>query len=143
MAMKKAVNVSRCLMGKLSHGTDLLEELTSLCEGDGIRLGRVEALGSVTQACIGYYNQETREYEFIDLDEPLEIANLIGNVSLKEGKPIVHAHITLADQSGHAYGGHLAPGTIVFACEFFIQVFDGFQFTRGHDAQTGLPLWVD
>ena len=128
-------------MGKLSHGSDLLEEITNICIDENINLARIEALGAVQKACIGYYDQESREYQFVDLDEHLEITSLMGNISLKEGIPIVHAHITFSDQSGRAYGGHLAPGTIVFACEFLLEAFDGPDFVRRQDEVTGLPLW--
>ncbi len=37
-------------------------------------------------------------------------------------------------------GGHLAPGTTVFAAEYVIQAFDGPEFCRGFDEMTGLPL---
>jgi hypothetical protein len=95
----------------------------------------------VKKARLGYYNQKEREYHFYELDQTLEITNLVGNVSIKDGVPIVHAHVTFSDKDGHAYGGHLAPGTIVFACEIVIQVFDGPKFERVLDQETGLPLW--
>ena len=128
-------------MGKLSCGCDLLQELTDVCVKGNVRLGRVEAIGAVRKARIGFYNQENRKYQFSSIDCPLEIAQLTGNVSLKDGKPFVHAHITLVDEKGKSYGGHLAPGTIVFACEFVIESFDGPGFERVPDAETGLPLW--
>jgi predicted DNA-binding protein with PD1-like motif len=71
----------------------------------------------------------------------LEITSLTGNVSIKDGKPLVHVHVTLADKKGNAFGGHLAEGTIVFACEVCIQVFQGEPLKRGFDKTTGLPLW--
>ncbi len=142
MAIIKKVKSTQLLMGKLRHGGDLLEEITGICQREKIRLGRVEALGAVKRACIGFYNQQSREYQFLELDQPLEITNLVGNVSLKEGNPIVHAHVTLTDETGKAYGGHLAPGTIVFACELFLEVLDGPPFERGFDDETGLPLWT-
>ncbi len=132
---------ARYIMGKCDKGADLLEELTGLCAAEGIKLGRLEALGAAQKARLGFYDQEAREYRFFELDKPLEITNLVGNVSLKDGKPIVHAHVTLADAAGRAYGGHLVPGTIVFSCEFCIQVLEGPEFTRGLDEQTQLPLW--
>ena len=147
MATHREVAHSRCVMGRLGHGKDLLEELTSVCEKEGVKLGRVEALGALKRARVGFYNQESREYEFLEFDKPLEIANLVGNVSLRDGKPMVHAHITLSDQEGNAFGGHLAPGTVVFACEFVMQVLEikeikeGRDFARAHDDATGLPLW--
>lgn len=129
-------------MGKLSYGCDLLEELTAICRKENIRLGRIEALGAVQEARLGFYDQQRREYQFLTLSEPLEITMLIGNISLKDGDPFVHAHITLADEAGKAFGGHLAPGTVVFACEFIIVSFDGPVFERDFDGKTGLPLWT-
>ena len=129
-------------MGRLRYGADLLEEITEICRKQGIRLGRVEALGAVKRACLGFYDQQKREYRLFTLDQSLEMTNLTGNISLKDGHPIVHAHITLSDDTGKAYGGHLAHGTIVFACELMIQAFTSQVFERGIDQETGLPLWT-
>ncbi len=142
MAVVKEVEHKQISMGKLRHGADLLEELTEICREGGIQLGRVEAIGAVEKACIGFYDHKKREYEFITLDQPLEILNLTGNISIKDGNPFVHAHVTLSDRSGQAYGGHLAPGTIVFACECIIESFEGPRFERAFDQETSLPLWT-
>ncbi len=142
MSILKEVESKQLYMGKLRHGADLLEEITGICKDRGVRLGRVEAIGAVSKACIGYYNQGTRAYEFHTLDEPLEILSLTGNISVKDGEPMVHAHVTLADRAGNAFGGHLAAGTVVFACEWMIEVFRGPAFERGYDEDTGLPLWT-
>lgn len=141
MAIYHEVTPRRTFMGKLKFGADLLGELTIICEENDIRLGRVEALGAVQQARVGFYDQQAKEYDFHDMDEPLEITKLVGNISLRDGKPMIHAHITLSDSQGEAYGGHLAPGTIVFATEFIIQAFDGPDYVRDYDEPTGLPLW--
>ena len=141
MAEYQPVHPSEIYMGRLAHGADLLEELTRIVVERGIRLGRIEAIGAVQRARIGFYDQETRAYLYNDLDYPLEITLLSGNISIKEGQPFVHAHVTLADEAGRAVGGHLAAGTIVFACEFMIQAFEGPVFERRLDETTGLPLW--
>lgn len=141
MAVYNQIKADAILMGKLKHDADLLEELTEICKQNKIQLGRVEALGAVKKARIGFYDQQKKEYNFFEIDKPLEITNLIGNVSLKDGESIVHAHITLADAKGNAFGGHLAPGTIIFACEFIINSYEGPEYCRGLDQQTHLPLW--
>lgn len=141
MATFRELTGTRCLMGRLAHGADLLEELTAVCIENGVALGWIEALGAVRKARLGYYDQEAREYRFFEVDQPLEITALAGNVSTKDGEPVVHAHVTLADDAGRAVGGHLAPGTVVFACEFCLRVLAGAEFARGFDAETGLPLW--
>ena len=144
MATFKRVEQAEYFMGKCAHGADLSEELTGVCASEGITLGRIEAIGAVSKGCLGYYDQAGREYHFLELDKHLEIASLVGNISLKDSKPFVHAHVTFTDAAGLAFGGHLAAGTIVFACEFCIQAFDSkhsAQFARNLDETTGLGLW--
>lgn len=141
MVVMKTVKHKEIYMGKLRHGADLLEELSGICKDRNISLGHIEAIGAVQKAVIGYYHQDKREYEYLTLDQHLEILNLKGNISIKDGSPMVHAHVMLADAEGKAFGGHLAPGTIVFACECIIESYDGAILERSFDQETGLPLW--
>ena len=119
--MEIIVTPGRRIMGRLAKGDDLLLALEQRCLEAGIKLAEVRAIGAVSQARVGFYDQEKRKYDFLEMKKPLEILALVGNVSLKDGKPMVHAHITLGDAQGRAFGGHLAEGTRVFACEFEIQ----------------------
>jgi uncharacterized protein len=135
------VSPTRTFMGGLDHNDDLLEALTKICINEGIQLGRVEAIGAVKKAALGYYDQDKKEYSYFTIERHLEILNLTGNISLKDGKPFVHAHVTLADDEGNSFGGHLIPGTVIFACEAIIQAFDGPDFKREVEPVTGLPLW--
>jgi len=141
--MIKRVRSDELYIGRLPHGVDLLDEITAVCIRLEIRLGRIEALGAVEHARLAYYDQHGRTYNYFTLVQPLEITKLVGNVSLRDGWPVVHAHITLADETGRAYGGHLAQGTKVFACEYIIETFDGPALEREYDEITGLPLWSD
>ncbi|MHC1725518.1 MAG: PPC domain-containing DNA-binding protein [Syntrophobacteraceae bacterium] len=132
----------RIIVGRLQKGDDLLRALEKICSDEGIKLGELSALGAVKNARIGYYDQEKREYFYIGLTEHLEILTLAGNVSLKEGKPFVHAHVTLGNERGEAFGGHLAEGTEVFACEYSIREYlSTTSLERTHDDATGLFLW--
>jgi uncharacterized protein len=140
--MKAEIKPVRQIMGRLAKGADLLGALEEQCLVHNITLGEVRALGAVAKARVGFYQQAIQKYMYLDLDRPLEILSLIGNISLKDGKPMVHAHVTLSDDQGRAFGGHLAAGTVIFACEFVIQECRSDQvFQRGLDDDTGLFLW--
>jgi predicted DNA-binding protein with PD1-like motif len=140
--MNITVTPGRKIIGRLAKGDDLLAALEGLAKEHGITLGEVTAIGAVSQARIGYYHQAERQYYFLDLARPLEILSLVGNISLKDGKPMVHAHVTLGDNDGRAFGGHLAEGTLVFACEFAILEHQSpISLVRQMDEPTGLFLW--
>ncbi|MCD4779636.1 MAG: DNA-binding protein [Candidatus Omnitrophica bacterium] len=137
------VDKARSFIGRFSHQSDLSESLTLLCKKESIRLGVFSVIGAVTSAKLGYYDQESQFYvTCVDLAEKLEITSCAGNISLKENEIFIHAHITLADHSGHCYGGHLMPGSSIFAAEYFIQELEGEELHRVFDRQTGLSLWA-
>ena len=131
----------RQLTGRLGFGSDLLDELTAICRREEIRCGWVTAIGAVRKARVAFYDQARREYGHREFSQPLEIAVLTGNVSIKDGAPFIHAHVTLANEAGATVGGHLAQGTVVFACEFRLEIFDGPELKRTPDPETGLGLW--
>ena len=128
-------------MGQIPTGADLYESISKICTEEDVKIGKVTALGAVSQAALAYYDQKGKEYRPIKFEKHLEILNCTGNVSLKDGKPFVHVHATFSDEKGNAFGGHLMPGTIVFACEVTIEELEGKALDRGPDEITGLNLW--
>ena len=125
----------------MDKNDDLLEEFERLVNEKNITLGAITAIGVVQKAKIGFYNQSDYEYEATKIDGPREILNLAGNISIMDGEPMMHAHITLADQNNNAIGGHLMEGTKVFACEYMIKTFKGRTLERNFDDSTKLDLW--
>ena len=142
MNMFKNYTINETIMGRIKKDADLLFEINSFLLNNEIKAGKIEGIGAIQKGQVGFYNQETKEYQTITIDKPMEIVSLIGNVSLKEGKPFAHCHISLADENGNIKGGHLMEGCVVFAFEFVITVFDGSALVRGFDEETKLPLWM-
>lgn len=142
MALLRRMDVKERFIGRIEHDADLLEALGELCRKQDIRLGWFEGLGAARKGALSFYDQQTHEYRVMEIDRPLEITGLVGNISMKDGAPFVHAHVTFAEETGRTLGGHLAAGTIVFACEITIEVFEGPILERAFDETTGLSLWT-
>lgn len=134
--------LKRTHIGQLPFGADLLESLTDFVRKHNIRLGRVSAIGATTHAVVAYYDQNTKRYNPLEFPGGMEILNLHGNVSVRDGQPFVHVHIILGDPDGRVFGGHLMPGTTLFACEVVVEEFEGEELTRAHHERTGLHLWT-
>ncbi|KKM10819.1 hypothetical protein SY88_12135 [Clostridiales bacterium PH28_bin88] len=128
-------------VARLPFEADLLEALEHFAGKEEIKVGRVEAIGAVKKAVIGFYDQDKKEYGSLEFEEPLEILTCLGNFSRKDGLPKAHLHVTLSRHDGSTLGGHLMPGSTVFACEAVIEELVGPGLNRGYDPQTGLPLW--
>ena len=140
MKMYKTYTIEKTIMGRINKDEDLLLAINSFLLENKIKAGKIEGIGAIQRGNIGFYNQDTKKYQTINI-EPMEIVSLIGNVSLKEGKPFAHCHISLADENGDIKGGHLMEECIVFAFEFIVTVFEGTALIRGFDEATKLPLW--
>lgn len=137
----KSVLIERRFMGRFPYGKDLLEEINKVIASENIRSGEIRIIGAVSKAVFGYYDTQSKNYIYISKDEHMEILNATGNISVKDGKPFAHVHITLADKNGNAFGGHLMEGTIIFAAEFVITDYGDNKLERVYDETTGLQLW--
>ncbi|MBM4388669.1 MAG: DNA-binding protein [Deltaproteobacteria bacterium] len=140
---KPCFNIERVWMGRFPSGGDLLRTLAEFASENGIQCGVILGIGAVKKACVGFYDQDGKRYERIEFNGDMEILNLTGNISIKEGKPFVHAHIILSDNTGRSFGGHLLEGTEVFVFEY--KVFqlnrDGGPLQRELEKGSGLFLW--
>ena len=126
---------------KLNHGGDLIDSIHKICREKSITLAQLQGIGALKNANIAFYDQANQTYEQKEFQGEFEILSLIGNISLKDGEPICHAHLVFGNEKGEAYGGHLLPGCMIYACELIITELKGNTLKRGLDKETGLPLW--
>ncbi len=132
----------RVVAGRLNIDDDLYNGLLNHVLKSGILCGRVTAIGALRKAALACYHQTEKRYQEVSVDHPMELLSLLGNISLKDETPFLHAHVVLADAAGNARGGHLLPGgSPIFVCEFMIEELDGPPLVRLPDAGTGLPMW--
>jgi len=125
---------------RLQRREEIIESLTKLCKENDIKLGRVTAIGATNKVKIGLFNVETKEYHSTELEGDMEITNLSGNISRKDGEVYLHLHITLCDKNNRAFGGHLNMAVISATCEMIIDVIDGY-VDREFDDEVGLNLF--
>jgi predicted DNA-binding protein with PD1-like motif len=131
----------RAFVGRLETGSDLVEELERFCEERDVRAAWVSAIGAVSHAAFAYFEQDERRYLELSSTTHHEIAGFVGNISIRDGKPFLHAHATFADREGAAVGGHLLRGCTVFVTEVTIREMTGVELERTPDEVTGLSLW--
>jgi len=132
--------LGRNFLVRAEHDSNLVEFLTELAEKKEITAATFTAIGALKRAKLEFYDQEKHKYRKITLDSPHEIASCVGNISVKDGRPFVHAHAVLADKNGNTKAGHLLEG-VVFAAEVHLRELKGAKLERKYDKVTGLSLW--
>jgi len=55
--------------------------------------------------------------------DEMELISLHGNLSLVDGKPFVHIHVSLGDSEFKVWGGHLFNAKVAVTCEIFFRPF--------------------
>lgn len=138
----KRFKVQDIIVGSFDSGADLYLSLKELCIEHKISAGRIEVLGSATSARVNYFYKEKRTFDTVLYRKSMEIVSCIGTISMYNGEPFVHCHISLSDHDGQLYGGHLTEGTTLYTSEFNIAVYeyDGLSLDRELDERTQLPL---
>ena len=131
----------RTFVGRIAIGSDLVEEIERHCAEQSITAAEVTVVGAVRRARYAYYEQREHRYLELETDAHHEITGFVGNVSLRDDRPFLHAHATFADADGATVAGHLLAGTEVFAAEVVIRELDGISLARLPDEETGLALW--
>lgn len=123
----------------LDRGEELHQELVALATEHDWTSAWIQGLGGAISATLGFYNFETREYEWKEFNEPLEILNLQGNMVIKEGVPFWHIHGVFSGRDFTAIGGHIKSLTIGLTGELHIMPKE-IRLTRSYDQTTGLAL---
>jgi len=117
----REIGINRMFFIKLEPKDDLLESVTKAVSAHSIQTGFFTMIGALNTANFGYYLLDQKKYKTLTMKAPFEIVSCSGNVTLKDGTPMIHAHLIVADQKGRAFGGHLLPGnTISVTGEIFL-----------------------
>jgi hypothetical protein len=131
----------RTFIGRLEKGSDLVAEIERICAERDVSAAWVTVIGAVQRAAFAYYHQTDHRYLELASDTHHEIVGFIGNVSIRDGQPFLHAHATFSDELGACVGGHLLRGIAVFVAEFEIRELLGVELVRTYDDEFGLALW--
>ena len=137
--MKFRIDKSRVYM-TLAKGDNINKTFESFAEVKGVGCAWLNGIGALEHPEIGYYSLEDKSYYRKTFKGEYELTSLIGNITLKEGKPFAHTHITFSDTEFRVFGGHLFNANITAAGEFIMQ-FGSDEINREMNAEIGLPLW--
>ncbi|MGF1770625.1 DNA-binding protein [Enterovibrio makurazakiensis] len=116
---------------RLTRGADLKQSIFDAVKGNDIQAGCVVSV----VGCLSSINMRLADsVSVFQKDACFEILSLSGTLTPEH----IHLHISVADEEGGAWGGHLLDGTIVsHTAEICLLAFSNYQFNREFDADTG------
>ncbi len=105
--------VSRVIVGKVEPDEDLIDAITKLVKTYNIKAGLLNCIGAFKKFTIGYFDLDKKEYKLETFDENVELVSCLGNIAYKNGKPIIHAHVSVGRPDFSIIGGHLSQPSII------------------------------
>ena len=137
--MNFRIDNSRVLM-TLAKGDYINQTFESFAAIKGVECAWLNGIGALENPEIGYYSIDDKSYHRKHVKGEFELTSLIGNITMKEGKPFAHTHITFSDTNYKVFGGHLFDARITAAGEFLMQIGND-KINREINHEIGLPLW--
>ncbi|MFB6290285.1 MAG: PPC domain-containing DNA-binding protein [Candidatus Bipolaricaulia bacterium] len=131
----KSKTAGKKLFVRLEKGEEIVANLEEVLKKNGISAGSFQGIGAVSDAKLGHYSLESKQYREKELNQPLEIVSLQGTIT-EEG---IHPHICLGTKEMETYGGHLVEATVAATCEIIVTPASD-SLERYHDDEIGLDL---
>jgi predicted DNA-binding protein with PD1-like motif len=138
----------RVIVAKLKPGSDLLGSLQEIVGREGVKAGVIlPGVGLLEEAKLRNCKSLPEEYPITDenrtylsFSRPLEILSLSGNITVAEGNPLVHVHVTLSHVGGDEIGiigGHLIEGCVIFGfAEIILMELEDIEMEKNYDEET-------
>ena len=141
---------------RIDKGEEICAKLKEVAQKENIKLASIQALGAINDFTVGVFKTKEKKYfanEFkgdYDTKEKvfkghtwegnLEIVSIGGNINTMNGETYTHFHISVADEAGNVYGGHLTEAVISGTGELVLTEIDGV-VDRKFDEEIGLNLF--
>ena len=132
--------INRVIVGKVEPDEDIIDSIIEMIKKHNIKSGLINCIGALKKYTIGYLDFDSKEYLRKTFDEYVELVSCMGNISFKDGEPVVHLHISIGKKDFTILGGHLVqPSIVSITGEVYIFEIDK-KLIRTEDPQFGLSL---
>ena len=119
---------------RLDPGDEICASIQALAAREGIALAQVSGIGATDDMDVGVFDIEAKDYRVYHFTGNHEITALVGNVTVKDGVPWPHLHISAAARGAGVVGGHLKRAVVNITAEIFVRVLDGSVGRQFNDA---------
>jgi predicted DNA-binding protein with PD1-like motif len=127
------------LQVRVESGEHAHDAVIAVLRAEKVGYAALTGLGAVRWAKVAYWNATTREYESHEIEGQMEVVSLVGNVTLRDGEPFIHWHISLGRRDLSILGGHFLDAIVHPNFELWLQV-EAAAVQRRIEPDSGLAL---
>lgn len=124
----------------LAKGDEAVGSITRFAREHGLGAAQLTGIGAFSDAVLGFFDWEAKDYRRIPVREQVEVVSLIGDVALgPDGKPSLHLHVVVSRPDGSAMGGHLLEAHVRPTLEVVLTESPA-HLRKRKDSESGLAL---
>ena len=121
-------------------GDEVTVTLLRFAKENQLKASYFTALGSFSDATLGFFERKRKDYKRIEIEEQVEVVSLFGNLAKDESAEYkLHAHVVNGKSDGSAHGGHLLKAHVWPTLELFLTETSE-KLQRKVDEETNLAL---
>ena len=105
--------IGRVFVARIMPDEDLIDAIKEVVKKYNIKAGLINVIGALKKFTIGYFDLNTKDYKFKTFEDDVELISSMGNISYKDGEPIIHMHISVSKDDYSIIGGHLSQPSII------------------------------
>jgi len=140
MKSKLLIKIPKTFVLVFDKGDEVTAILLGFARENQLKASYFTALGSFSDAVLGFFERERKDYKRIEMQEQVEVMSLFGNIARDEsGAHKLHAHVVVGKSDGSAHGGHLLKAHVWPTLELFLTE-TAEQLQRKVDEETNLAL---
>lgn len=127
------------IITRIDKGEEIIEQIKEIAIKEEIKLASIQALGAVGQFTIGVFKTDEKQYLSNEFNGDFEIVSLTGTINTMDNKFYCHLHMSVGNEKGEVFGGHLNRAIVSATCEMVITIISGI-VDRYYDEEVGLNL---
>ena len=126
----------------LDKGDEAVSCIEGFARENDIAAAQMTGIGAFSDAVLGFFDWESKDYRKIPVQEQVEVVSLLGDVALgPDGKPALHPHVVVSRADGIAMGGHLMEAHVRPTLEIILTESPEHLHKR-KDVESGLALII-
>lgn len=122
---------------RLDKGDEVISSIKNLAEKEKINFASISGIGAVNLVEAGFFDTANQKYCSNTYTGDLEITALSGNISTMNNEVYLHFHISIANEDGNVFGGHLNKAVISATGEITIHQIEA-KIDRCFNEEVGL-----
>lgn len=124
---------------RMDKGEDIVEQVKNVALKEKIKLASISALGAINEFTVGVFKTKEKKYYANEFKGDFEIVSLTGTINTMNDEYYCHMHLSVGNDQGQVFGGHLNKAIVSATCEMVIQIING-EVDRYFDEEVGLNL---